>query len=85
MSESEDEDLDLKLERLTVNHDDVFGAVRGQSMEQLIDEDEYPIKLPTNGSRKAESKFTAMKPPPIKEGEVPPPSSDIEDPFTLRL
>jgi hypothetical protein len=85
MSESEDEGLDLKLERLTVNDDDVFGAIRDQSREPLTGEDEYPIKHPTNGSRKAESKFTAMKPPPRKEREVPPPSSNIEDPFTLRL
>jgi hypothetical protein len=88
VDESDDNGLDVEMGKLrVVDDDDIWGDLReSKSVIEEQDEQAFPKKLPTTSSRKRTSKRDAgMKPPPnTKKTETVPPSSDIEDPITLR-
>lgn len=87
VSESEDDQgLDLEMGRLRVD-DDVFGAMSGEVKEANLAEGEggprtKPPLKPLQMERPKDE--GSLMRPSKKKSEALPPSSDIEDPFTLR-
>ena len=87
MSEPEDDEgLGLKMGTLRVDDDDVFGDMGKEGSEKKGKEEDSPINIPSKSSQKGKPKDAeSIRPPSKKKSEAPPPSSDIEDPLTLRL
>jgi hypothetical protein len=80
-TESEDEDLELEMRGLTVK-DDAFHKI-ASDFDGSEDEDAVSQGKGSKGSQGTKSKTVKEAPRPKKK--VLEPSSDIEDPFTLRL
>lgn len=87
VDESGDESgLDKKMMRLRVDDEDVFGDTEDGKETNVDEDDVYRKKSSTTSRRKLGTKSeVTMKPPPKTKKEAPPASSDVEEPFILRL